>query len=936
MTTIDYKDTLNLPKTDFPMRASLAQREPARLARWHALALYERLREERKGAPKFILHDGPPYANGPIHIGHAMNKILKDLILKSKNLSGFDAPYVPGWDCHGLPIELNVEKKGGHARTRDRKEFLGACRAYAMSQVNIQRPAFERLGILGDWNHPYLTMQPVYEAQVMRSMAEMVRRGYLERGAKPVYWCIECGSALAEAEVEYHNKTSDSLYVQFPFVDPAAVCARFSIASLASVGVLIWTTTGWTLPANEAVALHPALTYVCVAWGENAAMVMAQDRFESVMAACDRPAGKVLGVLTGANLIGLILQHPFMSKQVPVILGEYVTADAGTGAVHTAPAHGPDDYVAGLANKLPVHTPVGPNGCYVAGTPFEGVFVRQAGPQIEAALRENGHLISSARLEHSYPHCWRHKTPLIYRATAQWYINLVSSGLRAASIAATKTVQWLPASGETRFISMLADHPGWCISRQRYWGAPLPLLLHRHTGQMHPNMPALMEKMADKVAVEGMEAWIDAEVASLLSPEEAPFYEKSSDVLDVWLESGLSHQAVLAKHPHLQFPADIYLEGSDQHRGWFQSSLVTSVALTGRAPFRAILTHGYTVDGHGHKMSKSLGNVIAPDKVIEKFGADVLRWWVASADYETEVHVSDEILERSSDAYRRIRNTARFLLSNLDGFDPSVHFVAPEDRLSLDAWIIARAQLVQLEVRSAFDSYQFYMACQKIHHFCVVDLGGFYLDIIKDRQYTTKKHSVARRSAQTALYLIAEAMVRWLSPILSFTADEIWECLPGERGPSVLLTTWFEGLSSLPDGQFTMEDWTQVMAVREEVNKVLEGKRAAKELGAGLEGHITLYAQGDLFSCLEKLQNELRFVFITSAAVVEAFENAPMTAIETGLPTLKISAEKLEAPKCQRCWHRRDDVDTSSKYPGVCGRCVENLEEGLGEARAHA
>lgn len=934
----DYKDTLNLPHTDFPMKASLAQREPELLQYWEKIDLYRKLREFSKGKEKFILHDGPPYANGHIHIGHAVNRTLKDIIVKAKTLSGFDAPYVPGWDCHGLPIELNVEKKYGPAGVKlTPKEFRAACRKYANEQIDIQREEFKRLGQIADWDNPYRTMDFKYEANIIRALAKIIENGHLQQGFKPVHWCIDCGSALAEAEVEYANKTSPAIDVRFRVVDKKEFAKRIGAdVPQNEISIPIWTTTPWTLPANEAVALNPEYEYVLIQ-APTECLVLAQTLLNDCVTRYNIEDYKVLAKFTGEKLEGILLQHPFYHRQVPVVLGDHVTLDTGTGAVHTAPAHGQDDYAIGVKYKLPLVNPVANNGCYMPDTPlFAGEHVFKANTHVIEVLKEKNNLLCEKKLEHSYPHCWRHKTPLIFRATPQWFISMEQQGLRQDALKAIKQVRWIPEWGQARIEKMIAGRPDWCISRQRTWGVPIPLFIHQYTRELHPKTPELINKVAELVEQNGVDAWFDLSAQELLG-DEAESYEKLTDTLDVWFDSGTSHFCVLAQRPELAWPADLYLEGSDQHRGWFHSSLLTSTAMHGKAPYKQVLTHGFTVDEKGRKMSKSLGNVIAPEKVINSMGADILRLWISSTDYRGEIAASDEIIKRTAEAYRRIRNTTRFLLANLHDFDPAQHTVSVEKTLWLDRWIIERAHTLQQEIINAYDEYQFHQIYQKLHNFCINDLGGFYLDIIKDRQYTTKKDSLARRSAQTALYHIAEALVRWLAPILSFTAEEMWRYLPGKRSESVFLNTWYEKFPiSKTHETLNQTDWERIIAIRTAINKEIENKRGEGKIGSALEAEITLYCSPELKDLLDKLGNELRFVLITSLAEVFPENQKTPTAIQTSIEGLSVEVAASSHVKCARCWHRRADVGSDPTHPEICIRCVENLPDGPGEQRFFA
>ncbi|QLF93063.1 isoleucine--tRNA ligase [Pseudomonas sp. ABC1] len=942
----DYKATLNLPSTAFPMKAGLPQREPEILQRWNSIDLYRKLREIGEGRPKFVLHDGPPYANGSIHIGHALNKILKDIITRSKSLSGYDAPYVPGWDCHGLPIEHKVETTFGKNQPADLTRER--CRTYAAEQVAEQKAGFVRLGVLGEWDNPYLTMNFANEAGEIRALARMVDNGFVFKGLKPVNFCFDCGSALAEAEVEYQDKKSDAIDVAFPVEDADKLAAAFGLASLGKpTAIVIWTTTPWTIPANQALNVHPEFTYALVDTGERL-LLLAEELVESSLQRYGLQ-GEIVARAPGTALELINFRHPFYERLSPVYLAEYVELGAGTGIVHSAPAYGEDDFRTckqyGMHND-DILNPVQSNGVYAESLPlFGGQFIWKANPDIVAKLDEVGALLKHEVINHSYMHCWRHKTPLVYRATAQWFVGMdkqpnQGATLRERSLAAIDETAFVPAWGQARLHSMIAGRPDWCISRQRNWGVPIPFFTHKASGELHPRTAELMEAVAQRVEQEGIEAWFKLDAAELLG-DEAADYDKSRDTLDVWFDSGTTHWHVLrgshAGLGHASGPvADLYLEGSDQHRGWFHSSLLTGCAIDGHAPYKQLLTHGFTVDEQGRKQSKSLGNVIAPQKVIDSLGADVLRLWVASTDYSGEMAVSEQILQRSSDAYRRIRNTARFLLSNLSGFDPAQHLLADDQLIALDRWAIDRTLLLQREIEEAYDSYRFLNVYQKVHNFCVQELGGFYLDIIKDRQYTTGADSLPRRSCQTALYHIAEALVRWIAPILSFTADEIWQYLPGERNESVMLNTWYQGLSELPaDAELDRAFWDRVMAVKAAVNKELENQRAAKTIGGNLQAEVTLYAEDSLSTDLARLGNELRFVLITSAVQLAPLAGAPADAVVSELSGLKLTVRKTEHAKCGRCWHHLPDVGSNPAHPEICGRCVDNIE-GAGEERHYA
>ncbi|WP_286240318.1 isoleucine--tRNA ligase [Neptuniibacter halophilus] len=936
----DYKATLNLPETAFPMRGNLAQREPQMLKDWQKMDLYQKIREVSAGRDKFTLHDGPPYANGDIHIGHAVNKILKDIIIKSKTMSGFDAPYVPGWDCHGLPIEHKVETKIGKAGVKvSHKDFRKKCREYATRQVEGQKKDFIRLGVFGDWDNPYLTMNFDTEANIIRALGKIAENGHLVKGFKPVYWSVVGGSALAEAEVEYQDKTSTAIDVRFVPVDQADFLSRFDdVSGEGQAAVVIWTTTPWTLPSNQAVSLNAELDYVLVQLdlGQGPERILlAEGLVEDAMKRYGIEDYSVVGRCQGQALEQVALQHPFYERQVPVILGDHVTLDAGTGAVHTAPDHGVEDFEVGRKYGIGTLNLVDASGVLGEGAGvFAGEHVYKVDAKVVALLEENKALVLEHKFQHSYPHCWRTKTPLIYRATPQWFISMDAKGLKTDALEAIKGVEWFPGWGQNRIEAMVEQSPDWCISRQRTWGVPIALFIHKETQQLHPQTAALIEQVAERVEAEGMDAWFDLDSAELLGGD-ADQYEKVTDTLDVWFDSGVTHYSVVDQRDNLEFPADMYLEGSDQHRGWFQSSLKTGIAIKGCAPYKQVLTHGFTVDGQGRKMSKSVGNVVAPQEVMNKYGADILRLWVASTDYSGEMTCSDDILKRAADAYRRIRNTARFLLANLSGFDPAQHLVAASDMVALDAWAVDRAARLQDELVAHYNRYEFLQVFQKVSHFCSQDMGGFYLDIIKDRQYTAATDSHARRSAQTALYHIVEALVRWIAPICSFTADEIWKTLAGERSASVHLDTWYEGLNKLPEGSaLDAAYWEQVMAVKNAVNKQLEEQRNAGAIGGSLEAEVTLYCADDLLKTLSQLGDELRFVLITSKADVAALADAE-AAQTTELEGLQVKVLKSAAEKCPRCWHFREDIGQSQEEPELCGRCVENVN-GAGESRQFA
>ncbi|SMN12999.1 Isoleucyl-tRNA synthetase [Bathymodiolus heckerae thiotrophic gill symbiont] len=922
----DYKSTLNLPFTKFAMKANLANREGGFLQKWQDDALYAKIRKHNKGKPKFILHDGPPYANGDIHIGHAVNKVLKDIIIKSKALSGFDAPYVPGWDCHGLPIELNVEKKKGKAGIKiDANAFRAECRKYADTQVAKQKTDFQRLGIFADWDNPYLTKDFQYEANIVRALGKMVKNNHVSKGYKPVHWCTECGSALAEAEVEYKDKQSDAIDVKFRLLDNTL----FKVNK--PVSVVIWTTTPWTLPANEAVTVHPELSYVLVDVGDEY-YLLAQDLADDTLLRYGlSPLTETPGFsIKGGELEGLKVRHPFYDKQVPIILGEHVTTEAGTGAVHTAPAHGQEDYAVGLKYDLPVECPVDGRGVFFKDTELlGGQFIFKANASVIEILKNANTLVKHEPLTHSYPHCWRHKTPVIFRATPQWFVSMQQNGLRDSVNSEIPKVDWIPDWGKKRIELMVGNRPDWCISRQRFWGVPITLFVHKQTGELHPDTQALFATVADKIEQNGIEAWFESSIEDFLG-DEVKDYDKTTDTLDVWFDSGVSHYAVLKTREELTEVADLYLEGSDQHRGWFQSSLISSVAINGKAPYKQVLTHGFTVDKDGKKMSKSLGNVMSPQKVVNNLGADILRLWIASTDYTGEMTVSDEILKRSADSYRRIRNTLRFMLANTAGFNPEIHQVDTQKMLDLDRWIMSKTAVLQAQVLEAYEQYNFHHAMQLILNFCTNDLGGFYLDVIKDRQYTTQENSQARRSAQTALNHILEAMVCWLAPVLSFTAEEIWQSMPSEKTHSVFLQEWYQELNA----DYNNEAIDTTRNIKLFIQKQMEEMRSDKVIGSSLDAEVDIYCEDAVYQLLSQLRDELRFVFITSYARIHPISEKTNDCIEASASVfVKVVQSKHE--KCVRCWHHREDVGTNHEHPELCGRCVENVV-GDGEERKFA
>jgi isoleucyl-tRNA synthetase len=925
----DYKNTLNLPETTFPMKGDLARREPERVQQWQESRLYQRIRRAFAGRPKFVLHDGPPYANGDIHNGHAVNKVLKDMVVKSKALAGMDAPYVPGWDCHGLPIELQVEKL--HGKNIPPAAFRELCRAYALEQIDRQRRDFIRLGVLGDWDDPYLTMNYRTEADTVRALGRIYARGFLYQGAKPVHWCIDCHSALAEAEVEYEDRTSPAIDVAFPFIDLKQLARPFGYTHLYEPAyAVIWTTTPWTLPANQAVTVHPQFHYNLVRTPRGL-LVLAEDLREACLQRYGL-TGEVVGTARGETLDLLELAHPLYDRKVPIVVGEHVTLDTGTGLVHTAPAHGLEDFAIGTKYNLPVDNPVDDDGRFLPGTALVGgLTVWEANAAIIQALRDENLLLKADTIRHSYPVCWRHKTPIIFRATRQWFIGMDSNHhagggplLRDIAQHAVAQTEFFPGWGRARLQGMIDNRPDWCVSRQRSWGSPMTLFVHRQTGELHPRTLELIEQVAQRIEQRGIEAWFSLDAAELLG-EEAEIYRKVPDTLDVWFDSGTTHSSVLERRPELNKPADLYLEGTDQHRGWFQSSLLTGCAIDGRAPYRQLLTHGFVVDGDGRKMSKSLGNVIAPQQIYGTLGAEILRLWIASTDYSGEISLSQEILKRVVETYRRIRNTLRFLLANVSDFDFTRDAVPVESWVELDRYALAMAHELQAAVLHDYSRYEFHFAVQKLHSFCAEFLSAFYLDILKDRLYTTSAAGLARRSAQTALYHITQALLRLFAPVLSFTADDAWEHFTRVPGESIFLHEAY-ALPQIADAPELTQRWGLVREVRSQVQKELEELRVRGAIGSALAAEVEVHAADERYRTLASLGDDLRFVFITSAAGVSQAPDADHERIA-------VSASPHE--KCPRCWHYRADVGADPEHSELCGRCVANLF-GAGEPRTHA
>jgi isoleucyl-tRNA synthetase len=920
----EYRDTLNLPETNLSMKAGLSRKEPEILEFWNSISLYQKIRELNAQKEKFILHDGPPYANGDIHLGHAVNKTLKDITIKFQSMLGKDAPYVPGWDCHGLPIELNVEKKHGKGSdlVRDKKLFIKACREYAQSQVDKQRNDFIRLGVLGDWENPYLSLNKSFEADTVRALGRIIANGHLEQGEKPVHFCMDCRSALAEAEVEYMDKKSHSIDVKFKVLPQslASLCSSFQVEKIEEVYFVIWTTTPWTIPSNVAVCIHEDIEYVFVK-GNNDHFIIAKDLLDE----CSDRWGfelEILGSVLGKEITDIAMTHPLYKRESKLLHGDHVTTESGTGCVHTAPAHGLDDYFICIKNGLESVKALDNRGIFKEEYGrLSGLSTKKGDPIVIELLQDNNALLAHQEYDHSYPHCWRHKSPVIFMSTPQWFISMNKSGLSDGAVSAVKDVNWEPSWGEDRILSMLEDRPDWCISRQRNWGVPITLIIHNETGEIHPKQNLLFNQIADVIEKEGIEGWDDLNLDSLI--DDAEFYSKVHDTLDVWFDSGVTHMCVLDKLYGADVVADLYLEGSDQHRGWFQSSLLTGIATNGMAPYRSVLTHGFVVDNEGRKQSKSLGNTISPQKIWDTLGADILRLWIASTDFRSEMVASDEIFKRVSDQYRRIRNTFRFLLGNINDFDINKDSIELDNLLELDKWILCELAFLQQDVKELYEAYSYHQVVQRIHNFCVNQLGGIYLDIIKDRQYTTQQDSEIRRSAQTAMQLIVNQLVVLISPVLSFTAEEIWQgndFLLAEAD-SVFLTTLKE-LESF-NSELSNTDWKRMLEIKEEVNQSIEESRVAGVIKGSLDASIELVLNSDDFNLANKFASEMHFFLIVSECNILQGES------------LKISVSKSSAEKCVRCWHRNKSVGSSKKHPELCNRCVENLD-GPGEDRRFA
>ena len=926
---MDYKDTLNLPVTDFPMRANLPVREPEILAQWQQADLNGQLEEANSGKQKFILHDGPPYANGHIHMGHALNKVLKDIIVKSKRMEGFHTPYVPGWDCHGLPIELMVDKKlGKKKREMTKAEFRRECREYAKVWITTQSEEFQRLGIFGNWADPYLTMTTGYEATTARELARLAERGSLFKGKKPIHWCASCVTALAEAEVEYADHSSPSIYVKFPYADALPK----SLAHLTDkpLSFVIWTTTPWTIPANLGISLNPELPYVVIDTGSEY-LVVAQGLREKVLAAVGLAGGLVVAPLDAAEFDNKNCRHPLYERNALIMLGDHVTLEAGTGCVHTAPGHGHDDYVIGLKYGLDIYNPVDDYGRYRPELElFGGMKLAEANRAVNDKLLEVGALLHESDLSHSYPHCWRCKKPVIFRATEQWFISMEHNNLRQKALEEIERVEWIPAWGRDRIYNMIEARPDWCVSRQRSWGVPIIIMYCEQCGEAL-NDGAIMHHIADQFEEAGSDVWFEKDAAELLpAGTRCPAcnhdrFTKESDILDVWFDSGVSHAAVCELRDELHSPADLYLEGSDQHRGWFHSSLLESVGTRDCAPYKAVLTHGFVLDKAGRPMSKSMGNVISPDEIIKQYGAEILRLWVAATDYRDDIRLGDETLQRLSDAYRRIRNTARYLLGNLNNFNPASDQVSSAELLELDRWALSRLARLTQRVRKAYEHYEFHTLYHAVHNFCSIDLSAFYLDILKDRLYASAPTSSDYRSARTTLYRIVDTLTRLIAPVLSFTADEIWQRLPGERPSSVHLAAFPEVVAADMDDALEAT-YERLLKVRNEVSRQLEKARGEKRIGQSLEAKVVLQVPGDYRELLNRYLPLLPAYFIVSQ--VELTEHSLAAEESVQVPGLKVQVVAADGSKCERCWNYATSVGDHAEHPSLCSRCVAALAAG--------
>ena len=930
---MDYKKSLNLPKTEFPMKANLSKREPEQLKNWEDNRLYDRVRHSSKAREKFILHDGPPYANGNIHIGTALNKILKDIVVRSKQMAGYDAVYVPGWDCHGLPIEHNVDKEIG-----DKKKVLSLadvrrlCREYANKFIDIQRNEFKRLGVMGDWKKPYLTMNYKYEAIIARECGKFARNGSLYHSKKPIYWCFTCQTALAEAEIEYQDESAPSIFVKFRMQDDLS--SDYPELKGKSVFVVIWTTTPWTLPANLAIALHPEFEYAAVEVGHNQVFIMARELIQSAMKIFGISDYAVIAEINPKTLERKKCRHPMVERDSLIILGDHVTLDAGTGCVHTAPGHGREDYEVGIEYGLETYSPVDNNGCFTDDVEFfKGQFVFDANANINKKLNEIGAMVAEGSIAHNYPHCWRCKQPVIFRATPQWFISMDKTGLRENSLKSIDKVTWVPHWGRDRIYGMIENRPDWCVSRQRAWGVPITVFYCEDCETIVQDQQ-IMEKVYAEFEQHGADIWFEKEASYFLPADlkcsscGGKNFVKENDILDVWFDSGVSHAAVLESREDLNWPADLYLEGSDQHRGWFHSSLLTAVGTRQQAPYKAVLTHGFVVDAEGHKMSKSLGNVIAPSEVIDKYGAEILRLWVSATDYREDIRISENILKQLSDAYRRIRNTSRFILGNLFDFDPALDSVSYKAMPEIDRFALHKLQqLVEITLK-AYGAYEYHVIYHALYNYCTLDLSAFYLDILKDRLYTLPPKSVGRKSAQTVMYLLMDTLVRLMAPLLPFTADEIWKHMPGfkDKASSVHLTL-LPAFNSQWKDESLAQKWEKILQVRAEVTKALEKARTEKRIGHPLDAAVIISAEEDLYNALKPYAEDLRFIFIVSKVTLLENERVDASFESENVAGLSIKVEVAEGEKCERCWVHETSVGSNKEQPSICGRCQQALAE---------
>jgi isoleucyl-tRNA synthetase len=925
---MEYKETLNLPKTDFPMKGNLPHREPEILKKWDEKSIYHRNLEQSENKKQYILHDGPPYANGDIHIGHAVNKILKDFIIKSKIMSGYHVPFIPGWDCHGLPIELQVEKKYGKAKFRDNpKGFILACREFAEKQIKKQKEDFIRLGIFGTWDKPYTSMDKEIESEIVNSLSKMIKNGHIYYGSKPVHWCIESSSALAEAEVEYKDITSHAVCVNFKVLNKKDISLHEKLDKDFDVYIPIWTTTPWTLPANRAVALSSSIDYSFVKIKDRY-LILAKNLIASVMDKSNISNYEILFSIDNEDFSKLELQHPFYDFKVPAIIADHVTDENGTGAVHIAPGHGTDDYLAGKKYNLEIYNPVDDYGRFYESLPiFGGKKIRECNDEIIELLKENKSLLFSENYEHSYPHCWRYKTPLIFRATPQWFMSMDNSGLRKSIQKEIPIINWLPSWGQDRIFNMIEGRPDWCLSRQRNWGVPLPLFLHKESNELHPDTQTILNKASEIIKDGNIEAWIDYDKKLLVKDIES--YTEVKDTLDVWFDSGVTHQSVL-KNRGIEETADLYLEGSDQHRGWFQSSLITSHAMYGKSPYKNVLTHGFVVDKDGQKMSKSIGNIISPQKIIKDKGADILRLWVAMTDYSKEMTISDEIIKRVSESYRRIRNTSKFLLSNISDYDGTE--VDLNNMVQIDKWIIHKAKKLNIQIQKDYSEFKFHKLIQDIINFCTLELGGYYLDIIKDRLYTSKSDGLSRRSAQKTCHILISYLNSWIAPILTFTAEEIYSKMPNAKD-SIYLTEWFDIDFSMDDHEIDIYD--SLYSIKPFVSRMIEEARNDNKVGSSLECKLDLICNDKLYQNINNISDELKFVFIVSECTLRLGNENDSYSIDKNPYKLSISISKSQNNKCERCWHLNETVGTIEDHPTICRRCSDNVY-GDGECRKFA